>query len=83
MAKYKVKNTNILHNDTLYKIGEIIELDKNQAKKLGDVIVPVQEQKTETKTTKPATKTKESEQKKDTKTETKKEENDSKDGGNQ
>lgn len=34
MAKYKVKNTSILHDNSLYKEGSIVELDTKQAKKL-------------------------------------------------
>jgi hypothetical protein len=41
--KYKVKNTNILHNGDLYKIGDVIELDDTQAKKLQDVLTAVKE----------------------------------------
>lgn len=59
MPKYKVKNTNLLHNGDLKKIGDVIELTKEHAKKLGDVVVEVNETtpkpsatKTETKTTK-------------------------------
>lgn len=52
MAKYKIKNTNILHNGELKKIGDIIELNKDEAEKLADVLIPVKETptKTETKT---------------------------------
>ena len=59
MPKYKVKNTNLLHNGDLKKIGDVIELTEKQAKKLGNVVVEVKETtpkppatKTETKTTK-------------------------------
>ena len=55
----KVKNTNLLHNGELKKIGDVIELTEKQAKKLGNVVVEVKETtpklpttKTETKTTK-------------------------------
>lgn len=74
MPKYKVKNTNLLHNGDLKKIGDVIELTKEQAKKLGDVVVEVKETtpnppatKTETKTTKTSkgTKTTPAEDKKD------------------
>jgi hypothetical protein len=55
--KYKVKNTNILHNGELYKIGDVIELDDEQAKKLQDVLTAVKEtatnNKTQTKTNNP------------------------------
>ena len=83
MAKYKIKNANILHDGKIKAIGEIIELDDVQAKKLAHILVPVKEStnkdktpatKTETKTeTKTKTKTKEDETKKD----------ESADGGNE
>lgn len=47
--RYKVKNTNILHNGDLYKIGDVIELDDNQAKKLQDVLTAVKETATNNK----------------------------------
>ena len=47
--KYKVKNTNVLHNGELYKIGDVIELDDNQAKKLQDVLTAVKETATNNK----------------------------------
>lgn len=60
--KYKIKNTNILHDGSLRYIGEIIELEDKQAKKLQDVLIPVKEtapsanktqtNKTQTKTNK-------------------------------
>ena len=57
LKKYKIKNTNILHNGDLYKIGDVIELDENQAKKLQDVLTAVKEtatnNKTQTKTNNP------------------------------
>lgn len=31
--KYKLKNTNLLHDSIVYKIGDVIELDEKQAKK--------------------------------------------------
>lgn len=74
MPKYKVKNTNLLHNGELKKIGDVIELTEKQAKKLGNVVVEVKETipktpatKTETKTTKTSkgTKTTPAEDKKD------------------
>lgn len=55
MAKYKLKNTNILHNGELVKIGDVIELTDDQAKKLADILVPVKETANKDKT--PATKT--------------------------
>ena len=34
MAKYKVKNTSILHNGKVYAEGSTLELSENQAKRL-------------------------------------------------
>ena len=48
--KYKIKNTNILHNGDLYKIGDVIELDDKQATKLQDVLIVVKETTTTNKT---------------------------------
>lgn len=48
--KYKIKNTNILHNGVLKKIGDEIELDENQAKKLEDVLILIGDADTSTKT---------------------------------
>ena len=48
--KYKIKNTNILHNGDLYKIGDTIELDDKQATKLQDVLTVVKETTTTNKT---------------------------------
>ena len=39
--KYKLKNTNLLHNGKLYKLGDVIELDEKQAKKLSDILTPI------------------------------------------
>ena len=47
--KHKVKNTNILHNGDLYKIGDVIELDEKQATKLQDVLTVVKETSTTNK----------------------------------
>ncbi len=47
--KYKVKNTNILHNGKVYKIGSVIELEELAAKKLEDFLDFVS--KVETKST--------------------------------
>ncbi len=41
--KYTVKNTNLLHNGTVYKIGSVIELDEEKGKKLVDILIPVEE----------------------------------------
>ena len=38
MAKYKIKNANILHDGKIKAIGEIIELDDVQAKKLAKIL---------------------------------------------
>ncbi len=47
--KYKIKNTNILHNGDLYKIGDVIELDDKEATKLQDVLTVVKETATTNK----------------------------------
>ena len=62
MAKYKVKNTTILHNGKVYGSGAEVELTEDQAKRLGEWVVVVKEKtapkQAETKTqNKPATKT--------------------------
>jgi flagellar basal body L-ring protein FlgH len=57
--QYKIKNTNLLHNGTTYKIGDTIELDEKQAKKLEDVLTYISDVKTTaTKTTETKTTTK-------------------------
>lgn len=38
MAKYRVKNTSILHNGKVHKEGSSIELTDNQAKRLEDFV---------------------------------------------
>ena len=73
MAKYKVKNTSILHNGKVYAEGSTLELSENQAKRLEDFVDLVPETATKTPSqTKPQTnKTKsESKTKAETKTET-------------
>ncbi len=45
MAKYKIKNTNLMHNGKSYKIGDEIELDDTAAKKLAHVLIKVSETK--------------------------------------
>lgn len=45
MAKYKVKHTNIMHNNDLYKEGSIIELTEAEAKRLADFVDFVSESK--------------------------------------
>ena len=72
MKKYKIKNTNILHNGELKTIGNIIELDDKTAEKLKDVLTLVKESSQETKN-KNQNKNDKPENKKETKT-TKKEE---------
>lgn len=56
MNKYTVKGTNILHSTKLYPEDSQIELEKNDAEKLADYLVPVQnaqiEAENETDTTK-------------------------------
>ncbi len=61
MAKYKVKNTTILHNGKPYGSGAEVELTEDEAKRLGEWVVAVKEKtapkQAETKTqNKPATK---------------------------
>ncbi len=67
MAKYKVKHTNIMHNNDLYKEGSIIELTKDEAARLSDFVDFIEETKSEsanstkaanTKTNKTSAKTK-------------------------
>ena len=53
--KYTVKNTNLLHSGTTYKIGDVIELDEKQGEKLADILIPIEEN-TDTSTTKTTTK---------------------------
>ena len=79
MAKYKLKNTNILHNGDLVKIGSVIELTDVQAKKLAHILVPVKESANKDKT--PATKTETKTKTKNKEDETKKDE--SENGGNE
>lgn len=50
MAKYKVKNTCILHNKKLYLDGDTLELSDNEAKRLAEYIEIV-ETKNSTKNT--------------------------------
>lgn len=58
MKRYKVKNTSILHNGSVAKEGDIIELSDLQAKKLTDFIELVPEsKKQETKSNKTSIKT--------------------------
>ena len=79
MAKYKIKNANILHDGKVKSIGEVIELDETQAKKLTHILVPVKESTNKYKT--PATKTETKSKTKTKEDETKKDE--SENGGNE
>ena len=49
MPKFTVKGTDILHNKELFKEGTIIELTEKEATPLADYLVPIIEQKQETK----------------------------------
>jgi len=53
--KYTVKNTNLLHSGTTYKIGDVIELEEKQGEKLADILIPIEEN-TGTSATKTTTK---------------------------
>ena len=79
MAKYKIKNANIRHDGKVKSIGEVIELDDIQAKKLAHILVPVKESTNKDKP--PATKTETKTKTKTKEDETKKEE--SENGGNE
>ena len=69
MAKYKVKNTSILHNGKIYAEGSTLELSDNQAKRLEDFVDLVPETATKTPSqTKPQTNKTKSETKNQTKT---------------
>ena len=68
MAKYKIKNTNILHDGKIRKEGSVVELTDEQAKKLEGFVELVKE-KAPAKQTENKTKTK---TKTKTETETKK-----------
>ena len=69
MAKYKVKNTSILHNGKVYAEGSTLELTDNQAKRLEDFVDLVPETATKTPSqTKPQTNKTKSETKTQTKT---------------
>ena len=65
MAKYKIKNTNILHDGKIRKEGSVVELTDEQAKKLEGFVELVKEkapakqtnEKTKTETKKPDVKT--------------------------
>lgn len=49
MPKFTVKGTDILHNKTLFKEGTVIELTEKEATPLAGYLVPIIEQKQETK----------------------------------
>ena len=49
IKKYKIKNTNIIHNGELKTIGDIVELDDKTAEKLKDILTLVKESPQETK----------------------------------
>ena len=69
MAKYKVKNTSILHNGKVYAEGSTLELSENQAKRLEDFVDLVPETATKTPSqTKPQTNKTKSETKTQAKT---------------
>ena len=69
MAKYKVKNTSILHNGKVYAEGSTLELSENHAKRLEDFVDLVPETVTKTPSqTKPQTNKTKSETKTQTKT---------------
>ena len=69
MAKYKVKNTNILHDGKVRKEGAIIELTDLQAKKLEGYVELAKEKAPVKQTTETKTKTKTETKKPDVKTE--------------
>ncbi len=48
MAKYKIKNTNLMHNGSFYGIGSTVDLTEEEAKLLSEFITPVKETKTPT-----------------------------------
>ena len=76
MSKYKVKNTNILHDGKIRKEGAIIELTDLQAKKLEGYVELVKDKAPAKQTTEKTTKTKTETKKPEVKTE-----GEGKDGG--
>ncbi len=66
---FRIKNTNILHNGTVRKEGEIIELDELQAKKLEGFVEPIKEKIPAKQTTEKTNKTKTENKKTEVKTE--------------
>lgn len=74
MAKYKVKNTSILHDKKVYAEGSEIELTETQAKRLEDFVELIPETtkpKTQTQTQNKTQTSKTAKTKSETKTETK------------
>ena len=85
--KYRIKNTNLYHNGHIEKIGSVIELEDDEAKKLEDVLVEVKEKTAPADNSKTATKNSKTKNKTEvgnTKNEQTSEENDNtkNDGGN-
>lgn len=76
MAKYKIKNTNILHDGKIRKEGSVVELTDEQAKKLEGFVELVKEKAPAKQTTETKTKTKTETKKPEVKTE-----GEGKDGG--
>ena len=69
MAKYKVKNTTILHDGVSRGEGSIIELTDKQAEKLADFVELVKEKAPAKQSTEKTTKTKTETKKPEVKTE--------------
>ena len=69
MAKYKIKNTNILHDGKIRKEGSVVELTDEQAKKLESFVELVKEKAPAKQTTETKTKTKTETKKPEVKTE--------------
>ena len=69
MSKYKVKNTNILHDGKIRKEGSVVELTDEQAKKLEGFVELVKEKAPAKQTTETKTKTKTETKKPEVKTE--------------
>ncbi|MEE0495243.1 MAG: hypothetical protein UDK34_01855 [Cyanobacteriota bacterium] len=69
MAKYKIKNTNILHDGKIRKEGSVVELTDDQAKKLEGFVELVKEKAPAKQTTETKTKTKTETKKPEVKTE--------------
>ncbi|MBP5706459.1 MAG: hypothetical protein J6W76_04165 [Spirochaetales bacterium] len=69
MAKYKIKNTNILHDGKIRKEGSVVELTDEQAKKLEGFVELVKEKAPAKQTTETKTKTKTETKKPEVKTE--------------